>query len=540
MGRRIYSAILVIIFITITAFQFNLNYESRQQPPSELWSKEVLVSKGEVGLYNYPKLVDYNNGYTIAHDDADKIKVVILDNMGNKLNEKVFDAENKSVKDVNLLTDGEYLYVNWIVHNNSIDNILNMKLDKNLNLVEKWITSDVSESNQIGENIMIIAYNNRIEVQDVKSKKVVSVNAPVPSKLSGTATKYGYMITYYVPYGAGIRDINGFFNFFVKDGVGSKPVNIMERPTSATELFLNTATACDDKNGYIIVERRNKENFSNNVIITFPIGSGPGDMSTAGEGREKEFQIQPTDQFIYSPGSISSGDEARFIIGYARKFGRTTRQFNLMDFSLKDGNVTKTAYATRTRQASNAPYSNGDMIVYSSLVKGNEYNIFIASQNEGFKQVNNGVRVEEVRLALVDMVLEILNAIFSMFTFGLRWLIPGFVLISLMSMFGYKLNLRGKRAIYIIICIIGTAFKLYSVHDYYYDIYFKQMPEFLRSVYVGIGISLLISVFSYLFGCNRYFSKLKIDEDAFPFICFALALLVDSLLTQLVFTPFVM
>jgi hypothetical protein len=109
-----------------------------------------------------------------------------------------------------------------------------------------------------------------------------------------------------------------------------------------------------------------------------------------------------------------------------------------------------------------------------------------------------------------------------------------------MSMFGYKLNLRGKRAIYIIICIIGTAFKLYSVHDYYYDIYFKQMPEFLSSVYVGIGISLLISLFSYLFGCNRYFSKLKIDEDAFPFICFALALLVDSLLTQLVFTPFVM
>lgn len=540
MRRRIYSVILVIIFITITTFQFKLNYESRQEPPSEVWSKEVLVSSGKLGLYNYPKLISYNNGYAIAHDDGDKIKIIILDNVGNKLNEKSIDAENQSVKDVNLLTDGEYLYVNWIVLNNSINNILNMKLDKNLNLVEKWVTSDVSESNQIGENIMIIAYNNRIEVQDVRSKKVASVNTPVPSKLSGTATKYGYMITYYVPYGAGVRDINGFFNFFVNDGVASKPVNIMERPTSATELFLNTAVACDDKNGYIVVERREKENFSNNIIITFPIGSGPGDMSTTGKGREKAFQIQLTDQFIYSPGSISSGDEARFIIGYARKSGRTTRQFNLMDFSIKDGNVIKTAYATRTRQASNLPYSSGDMIVYSSLVKGNEYNIFIASQNEGFKQVNNGVRVEEIRLAFVDIVLELLNAIFSLFSFGLRWLIPGLVFISLMSMFGYKLNLRSKRVIYIIICVISTAFKLYSVHDYYYDIYYKQMPEFLSSVYVGIGISLLISLFSYLFGCNRYFLKLKIDEDAFPFICFALALLVDSLLTQLVFTPFVM
>lgn len=540
MRRRIYAFILLILFIAITAFQYNQSYNFRIQPPSEKWSKELLISEGKVGLYNHPKLVNYNGGYVVAHDDADKIKVIMLDNTGKKLNEKVFEAEMESVRDVNLLTDGEYLYVNWIVYENGIDNIINIKLDKELNSIDKWKKSDVSESTQIGENIMITAFNNRIEIQDMISKRVTSVNAPVPSKLSGTITKYGYMITYYVPYKAGVRDVNGFFYFYLNNGIASTPVNIMERPMSSAELFFSTATACDNNNGYIIVERRNKDNFSSSLLITFPIGSGPDDRSPALQGVEKSLEIQITDQFIYSPGSISSGDEARFVVGYARKFGRTTRQFNLLDFSLKDGNITNTTFATRTRQASNAPYVNGDMVVYSSLVKGNDYQIFIASQNEVFKQANNGVRGAEIRLALLDVVLEILNAIFSLFTLGLRWLIPGLVLSSIMSMFGYKLSLRSKKAAYLIICLITTGFKLYSVKDYYYSIYQDQMMGALAQVYVGIGISLIISLFSYLLGCSSYFNRLKRDEDAIPFISFAVVLLLDSILTQFVFTPFIM
>jgi hypothetical protein len=180
------------------------------------------------------------------------------------------------------------------------------------------------------------------------------------------------------------------------------------------------------------------------------------------------------------------------------------------------------------------------MLVYSSLVKGNDYQIYIASQNKLFKEANNGVRGGEIRLALTDVVQEILNAVFSLFTIGLRWLLPGLVLISLISMFGYKFNLKSKKTAYIMICIISTAIKLYGVYDSYYNIFRKDMHGALSSVYIGMGISLLISIFSYLLGSSIYFKKLKRDEDIIPFMSFALALFIDSILTQLLFTPFIM
>jgi hypothetical protein len=488
----------------------------------------------------HPKLVKYNNNFVIAHDDADKVKIIMVDKLGRKLNEKVFAAEDESIRDLNLLTDGEYLYLNWIVYKNGIDSVLNLKLNKNLQVSEKWMTNDVRDSIQIGENTLVTSFNNRIEVLDVRTKKLASINTTSPSKLAGTTTKYGELITYYIPFLAGVRETNGFFYFYVKDGSATNPINIKERPMSSEELFFNTAVACDDKYGYIIVERRLKENFSSNLIVQFPLGNGPEDRSTELKGQEKGLEIFTTDQFIYSPASISSGNEARFMVGYARKYGRTTRQFNLLDFSIKDGKIARTSYVTRSREASNYPYINGDMIVYTSLVKGEDFKVYVASQNEEFKNANNGIKTSEIKLALLDIVLEFLNAVFSLFTLGLGWIIPGFVLVSVMSLFGYRIKLNRKKIFYILICMATIGMKLYTVYSLYYGTYAKSMPRLMASPAKGIIISLILSIFAYGYGYSKYSYQLKKDEDVMPILSFMLALLADSLLTQFLFTPFIM
>jgi hypothetical protein len=83
MRRHFYAGILVIMFIIITAFQYNISYQFRIEPPSKEWSKEVPVSEGRVK--NYPKLVRYNDNFIIAHDDGSKVKIVMVDKLGKKL-----------------------------------------------------------------------------------------------------------------------------------------------------------------------------------------------------------------------------------------------------------------------------------------------------------------------------------------------------------------------------------------------------------------------------------------------------------------------
>jgi hypothetical protein len=489
---------------------------------------------------NVPKLVNYKDGFVVAHDDGDKVKVISIDKLGKKEKEIVIPGEDDSIKDLNLLTDGEYLYVNWATYKNGIENALIIKLDNNFNEVERWLKNDIKELAQIGENVLVTAYNNRIEVQDFKTNQVASVNTPSPSKLSGTSTNFGNMVTYYVPFKAGVREISGFFYFYFKDGTLTEPVNIMERPLTSSEVFFGTATACDNKNGYILIERKNKMQYSSNVFITFPLGSSPADKSNEKTGVERVLDIMPLDQFIYSPATISSGEEARFIVGYARRYGRTAKQFNLLDFSYKDGKVVRSNYITRTRQASNQAYTNGDNIVYSSLKKADIYEIYLSSSNKEFIAANNGVRKEEIKLVIIDIIQEIMNAVFSLFIYGIIWIVPGLVLIAILTMTGYKLSVKNKKIAFVLVCVATTVIKLLSVKHYYYKIFAKDMPRMLSSAGIGIGIALFLSILCYMFGAEIYFNKLKKDEFVFPFIIFAVVLIIDSLLTQFIFTPFIM
>jgi hypothetical protein len=276
------------------------------------------------------------------------------------------------------------------------------------------------------------------------------------------------------------------------------------------------------------------------VIVQFPLGNGPEDRSTELKGEERGFSLYPTDQFIFRPVSVSSGDEARFVVGYARKYGRTTRQFNLLDFYIKDGKTVRSSYVTRSREGSNESFVNGDMIVYSSLIKGDRYKVQIASQNEEFKNANNGVRTGEIKLALMDIALELLNAVFSLFTLSLGWLIPGFVLISIISLFGYRIKSKRKKIFFLLTCVITAAMKLYTIYSLYYGTYGKSMHQLLKSPQTGIIVAAVFSIFAYAFGYSRYSYKMKSDEDVMPILSFMLALLADSMLTQFLFTPFMM
>ena len=105
LNKKVFTILLVVFFTAIAAFHFTLNFSRRNGPPSNEWSKEVLISTGNI--QSNPSLIRYKDNYIVAHSDGDKIKVLSVDKLGKKLEEKTFNANGAEPQSTNVLTEGK-------------------------------------------------------------------------------------------------------------------------------------------------------------------------------------------------------------------------------------------------------------------------------------------------------------------------------------------------------------------------------------------------------------------------------------------------
>lgn len=547
MKKRIIPVILMLIFIGIFGAHFVRHYLFRIQPPSDEWSKEIVISHGKIS--ETPKIIGYKGGYIIVHNDENGIKLIEIDKAGNIIIEKWIEDKYKYINDINLLSNGEYIYINWITTTNSIDNIINIKLDEDLNILDKWMINDVKESYQIDESVMVIGYNNGIEFMDFKNNKKFYIDEKLPTKISGTKTREGYIATYMC------KDNKSFYDNTVtyksitldKDWEKAKERKICKKNYSSRDKILSTATAYDENFGYILVERiyappKSPAIYGEIYIIKFPLDKINTDKALVqyDEPDEKKLKIFPTDQFKYSLVSISSGEEGRFLIGYARKYGNSERQFDILDFSIKDGVIIRNSYMEKSKEGSIMPWISGDMAVFCNQTKLEEYDLCLTSQNEEFMRINNEPRRSEVRLALIDTILDILNSLFSLFTTALGWLLPSFVLISIVSLFGYKLSNRMKRLAFAMCCISAALFKLFSIMNLFYGKNMDKLPVVVKPSIIGGFICIMLSGLCLISGYVKYKNDLDKNPDVMPILAFTLVAIIDGFLTQFVFVPYIM
>lgn len=546
MRRSITFVILISIFIGVCGIHFNRHYLFRIQPPSDEWSKEIVISHGNISVT--PKIIGYKGGYIITHDDGNRIKLIRIDKAGNIINEKLIQNEYEYSNNINLLTNGEYIYLNWIVPENSINNMVNIKLDGDLNILDKWMINDIEESYQIDESVMVIGYNNGIEFMDFKNNKKFYKDEKSPAKISGTKTKEGYIVTFMC------RDAKEFYNRTViyksvvlnKDWGKAEEREVLKKVYSTREQILSTATVFDENFGYIIVERtvvppKSPALYGQSFIIKFPLDKINADNTSIqyDEVDEKELKILPSDQFTYNPVSISSGEEGRFLIGYARKYARSERQFDILDFSFDDGVAVKNAYMDKTREGSTMPWISGEMAVFCNQTKAGEYDVCLTSQNQDFKRINNQPRMSEVGLALMDTISDMLNSILSLFMSALGWILPAFMVISMVSLFGYKLSNRMKKVIFAGSCIFTALFKLFSVMSLFYGKNIDKLPIEIRSSMIGAFICIILSGLCLSNGYIEYKNDLDKNPNVMPILAFTLAIVMDGYLTQFIFIPYI-
>jgi hypothetical protein len=393
------------------------------------------------------------------------------------------------------------------------------KLSSSLDVVEKWTKDNADSCAQIGDNIIITAYADKIEIYNVQANTRVYKNVLNARFVSGTLTPNGYMISF--------QEGNKYFKYFyVKDGSLSdiKLAGIMAPDEKG--FFEKANLACDNKYGYIYVDvKSGSDRFGTIRYLMFSLDGS--------ESNVKEFRY---DQFmrLYNPVAVSSGDEARFIAGSERQYGKKVTQFDIVEFYMKDGKLIKPSIASRSKEASMYPAISDDTIIYMDSL-GSTYNIYMASKNQDFKNANNNKRLYESKMALSDTLSGFFFSLTYIFVYGIRWLIIGLVGIAGMSYFTYTMNDKNKLRVFSLIYLITAAIKLYSIYDFFYGDYAYMIPSMLASPLLGLIISFIISIPCYLFALGRY----KGDLEALPFISFSLGLLLDTILTQMVFVPFI-
>ncbi|MFD3156654.1 hypothetical protein ACFIJ5_07300 [Haloimpatiens sp. FM7330] len=516
--KRICNFGIVFIMIGILIFQYNINFNINKEPPSNKWGKGEKIASAKVT--DFPTIQENNGKYVAALNDGGNLKVLEFDKLGNKLKEKTFKTDNEIINHVGFfnLKDNSYV-LDWTVMKVKGNEMNSFKLDKNFNIIEKSKPSIVSELFQIGNEIRIKTYEDKIEIFDFTNNNTKTLNIKDASLVNGIKYKDKYIITF--------MDDNSKVKYFYYDH--KNVTDIKEACSIATiagqSIAKNTFSA-DDKYGYFLTEKSGKGGFQ--VDITSFALDGSKNVRT------RKLRIDGVHS-IKGIIPVNNGKEAKFLASGSRSFGLKKIYNDIFQFSISNNKIKLGEYISKTKQASMLPSIYKDVAIYCDYEPSIEkHNIFVTSTNEAFKEKNNVMKPVEKKIALTDTMQGFAYSFVYIFIIGLQWIFFAILLIGAMSFLEYKMKPKNRKILFVIISIIVALIKTKVMYQVSYKNYYYYLPSVLSSPMVGIIINL---VFSFI--CYGYAYKLYEDDiDAMPIAKFAPLLLVDSMLTLMVFAPY--
>lgn len=517
MKKHVFSIAFIILFVGILLFQFNESYKFRIKPPSEEWSKEVLIGSVDEGIKTYPKMLNYSDGSNLLlYQNGENIKAEVIDKLGKKKNELEIPVGDKFIRCLSLTSDGKNNYISWITSKQSIKTMYKVKVDGNLKIIEQNQEEDVQETTQIDENILILTYKDKIVLRDISNNTSIVKKVKSPALVAVANTNQGYLVTYH-------ENGRNFKYFFIKDGVASD-INLAAAlaPDSKGGFFDKTSLGSDNKYAYLMVEAKTAaDRFGIIKCITFSL-----------DGKEKSMEDLKIGPFRSNFGAvaISSGDEAIFIASSTRYYERKEAQEDIIYFSIKNGEVIKYSFASRTNAPSMYPAMAGDNIIFFNYLDTDNFDIYMTSSDEDFKDVYNEPRSIEKSRALTDTTLGFIYSIIYVFLFGLQWVLAGLTTISGFTYFAHSMNTKAKSICYLLSYFVLVAVKLATVYSKA-----AELPQKLNTPYFIIGSCLLISMMCLFYG----FMKYKKNMEALPLWSYVQAMLIDTILTQMIFVPYI-
>ncbi|MFR1710358.1 MAG: hypothetical protein ACLSV2_15845 [Clostridium sp.] len=510
--------LIIITGILILVGSYKYNYSLEIQPPSEIWSKEVSV--GTAITKNTPVVLNEDNRILVAYENNKNLNISETDIMGKLIQIKEYKIDEELMNDV-LFTkssDGYILMINSVEVGDGY--LLKIYLDKDLNEVNREKINGVKVTCQLDNNTIIAAYSDKIEIINMLENSIVSVSANNTNMISSSKDKDGFLIGY-------MEDDSLIKAFTFKEGIASEPIEVKKMTKSSKFVYKGMATSSDGENGYIIFEQYVKGELQSCRSFEFPIGGG-----VVKEGKPQDNQ---GNYLINSIGIYSNENGGRFYTIVDNAYGRKEARRGIASLILKDGKINKVEPVTRTRGLCINPYINGEYIAYLSFKEKDVYDVVISSTNDEFKAVNNLPRESEKKSALTYTIEGVMNSFSYIIVVGFPWIAVGLVLSGIVTFLDYKFSNKQKTIAYLITAVVTTCAKIFIIIRMFYIKYIYMLPKGIYPIYVGVIICIVIAIISYSYGYLKYTSEF---EGIF-ISKFALSLLIDTLLTLMIYAPLV-
>lgn len=515
--KKIVGIGIILVFFITLVFHFQNYYNLLKLPPSELWSKEVEIGKGNVR--NNPVIIKEGDKILTAFDDNKKMHIVITDLMGKILENKDFDVEEEFIKDIVFVKTKDGYKLGYSSTSNGVGYLDNFILDKELNVINKEKIEGINYTYQFDESNYVAAYDNKIEVINSINNKVQTANSNNTSMLTGSKTDNGFLICFIQG-----QDV---FKFFTVDGDKVSDIKIAaELNKSDSASYEQISCSTDGKKGYIVLEEAMKGEFSGANAIEFALDGSSSKSNPLYINKSK---------IIRQNTGIASKDGGKFYGIFGRTFGKKSYQENIISYTIKDGKPENIEYVSRTREMSYLPYVDGDYITFLSFDSIDKLNVNIASTNEDFKEINNVPRASEKSRAFSSTAEGLMYSLSYVFVFGFKWILPTILVVGVIGFFDYAYSEKTKIRGFIVLAILAVALKTYGIIPTIYGMYGYAVPDIIASNFAGITICSIIGAISYYYAFLIY----KKDTEDLGILKFCYGLIIDTVLTLVVFVPFI-
>ncbi|MEW8995427.1 hypothetical protein [Clostridium sp.] len=516
--KIILFSLIIVTCILILIGSYKENYNLEIQPPSKTWSKEVSI--GTATTKNAPVILKEENRIIVAYENNKNLNIVATNTIGEVLQTKEYEVNEELINNV-LLTksvDGYILMLNSIVDEEGY--LLKIYVDKDLNEVNRENIKGIKSTYQLDNDNIIVAYNDRLEIINTLEDSAVSIPVKTIDMLSACKNKEGFLICY--------MEDNSFIKAFTfnEDKV-SEPILVKEIAKNNRVIYKNMSCSSDGENGYTMFEQYVKGELHSCRLFEFPIAGG--------EVKESKPRINESNALINAIGTYSDEEGGKFYTIVDNSYGKKESRRGIAAFVVKDGKINKVEPVTRTRGVCINPYINENYISYLSFRDEDLYDVVIASTDEEFKAVNNLPRDSEKKSAITYTIEGLMNSFAYIIVVGFPWIAIGLVLSGVVTFLDYKLSHKKKKIAYLIVAALTTCAKNFVIIKMFYVKYAYMLPSAIAPVYIGVIICTLIAVITYSYGYYSYtgeFEGIFISK-------FAFSLLIDALLTLMIYAPLI-
>jgi hypothetical protein len=516
-NKKIFTILLTAFFVIIAVFHFQFNLNKRSQPPSENWSKEVLVSSGN--LIGKPSILKFKDNYIVAHSDGNKIKVIVTDMMAAKINEKTFKVNGVDPLCTTALTDGKNIYVYWSISEGGKRSASYIKLDEKLNLLEESSIPGIYEIVSVGDSMLAINYGDKVELIDLPSGRKYSMQANEAEMLSSTRNSKAHIVSY--------KEKSGEIKYFlIVDGMPSSVRSAAQLTDVTSIIYVNSALTADDNYAYLLMEYRNKGEYGGTKEIKFPL-----------IGQEKavigEFKTDKTRTYISDITPYYEAGSAKFLARTTIPYDKKREYDNIVEYNMT--NRGKFIQVSRTKELSMYPTAAEGVVLFCDVVEKDKINVYMASNKKEFIDMHSGQRYSEIKLALIDTIGGILFSFVYIIPYGSIWVIPIIGIVSIYSVMEFKLPSKKKKAYFGVIYLSFFIFKCLGIRFVSFKRFGYYMPEFMTfplSVLISIVISLVCGIYAY----SKYSKGMESDMGATALF---MPVVYDTILTLMVFVPFI-